>query len=645
MKYKRILLAAMAAGIFLCSWGLSAPAQDKPGSKIPDYSLTERKDIPVELTWKVEDIYPGVEAWEKDKKIVYQMIEQLEALSRHWTSSPREMLSLLALYEEIEKKAEKLQSYANLQNDTDLSSAVFQQLRGEIQNLYVHLRARVSFMNADLLQLGEESFDRYVQAEPGLKPYEFQVKKVLRTKAHVLPAEQEEIVSYSRLFSGTPQKVSGILNNVELPTPKITLANGEEVTLNYANYIRYRAAANQADRSLVMHTYWANHKQFENTFAALINGVMNLHLFNACVHHYSNCLEARLFDDNIDPEVYHRLIRSVRENLEPLHRYLKLKQELLGLDQFKYEDIYASSVSRVEKLYSFAEAEHIIIDMMGVLGQDYTAGLARAFKDRWIDRYPNKNKELGYYSSSIYSVHPYIKMNYNGTYETLSALAHELGHAMHSYFANKAQSYVNADYSNFLAEIASTFNENLLVDYLLKHETDDLFKLFILDAFLQQVKGTIYRQVHFAEFELAMHRRVEEGKTLTADWLDEKYLELARYYYGHDKGITEVGDYIQNEWASIPHFFLNYYVYTYSTGMIASTALAQTVLNGGAAAREQYLDFLKTGGSRYPLETLRRAGVDITTDQPYRLAFQRFNQLVTQMETIAQRLKKNHRSN
>jgi oligoendopeptidase F len=298
-------------------------------------------------------------------------------------------------------------------------------------------------------------------------------------------------------------------------------------------------------------------------------------------------------------------------------------------------------VKSIKKIFTFEEAQQIILDMMKVLGTDYSDGLLKAFTDRWIDRYANKNKESGYYSASVYGVHPYIKMNYNGSYETVSMLAHELGHSMHSYFANRAQPYVNSQYSNFLAEIASTFNESILVDYLLKHETNDLFKLFILDAYLGQVKGTVYRQVHFAEFELAMHRQVEEGKTLTADWLNKKYLELARYYYGHDQGVVEVGDYIQNEWAGIPHFFLNYYVYTYSTGMISSTALTQMVLTGSNAERKKYLDFLKAGGSNYSLEILKQAGVDITTDKPYQMAFQRFNELVTEMETIIRRLKKN----
>jgi oligoendopeptidase F len=615
-------------------------AGDQSESKIPDYSLTERKDIPAAYTWRVEDIYPDIKEWKKDKTLVNQLINQLARMSKGWTTSPQKMLILLELKDRIEIIGEKLQTYASLENDADLSNPVYQQMRGEIQNLSVRYNTKISFIEPDILKLGEESFTRYLQKEPGLKPYEFMIEKILRTKAHVLPAEQEKIYSYSGLFSNTPAKAAGILNNVEMPSPVITLSDGKEITLNLVNYVRYRSVKNRSDRALVMKTYWKNHKKFENTFAALLDGAMKQHLFNARIHNYSDTLEARLSQNNIDSLVYHKLIKSVRENLAPLHRYLKLKQELLGLDQFKYEDIYASAVKSIEKIFTFAEARQIIMDMMKVLGKDYSAGLLKAFKNRWIDRYANKNKESGYYSSSVYGVHPFIKMNYNGIYETVSMLAHELGHALHSYFANRAQHYSNSQYSNFLAEIASTFNESILVDYLLKHETDDLFKLFILDAFLQQVKGTVYRQVHFAEFELAMHRQVEAGKTLTADWLNKKYLELARYYYGHDKGVTKVGDYIQNEWAGIPHFFLNYYVYTYSTGMISSTALAQMVLTGSKTEKEKYLDFLRAGDSNYSLEILKQAGVDITTDKPYQMAFQRFNQLVTEMETIVRRLKK-----
>jgi len=610
-------------------------------SEIPDYSLTERKDIPVEYTWRIEDIYSSPDEWKKEKARGKKMLGQIEKMSKDWTTSPQKMLALAKLVDEIELTGEKLYGYARLQSDGDMSNSTLQQMKGEIQNFYVQFNTKTSFVETDVLLLGKEKFNQYLQKEPGLKPYAFGVEKILRTKDHVLPPDQQKIYSLSRLFSGTPGRASRLLNDVDLPKPEVTLSNGEKIILNYANYARYRAAKNPADRALVVKIYWKNHKQFENTFAALFDGGIKQHLFYTRIHNYKDCLEAKLYSDNIDPAVYHNLVKSVRENLEPLHRYIKLKQELLGLDKFRYEDIYASSVKSIDKKYTYDEAQKIILKMMEVLGNDYTAALKEAFANRWIDRYPNKNKQTGAYSGGIYGVHPYIKMNYDGSYRNLSTLAHELGHALHSYFSDKTQHYINADYPSFLAEIASTFNENVLMDYLLKNEKDDLFKLYILDAYMQQVKGTLYRQTQFAEFELAMHRRVEAGKTLTAEWLNKKYLDLTRFYYGHDKGVTEVGDYIQDEWGNVPHFFLYYYVYTYSTGMIASTALAEMVIKGKKEEREKFLNLLKAGGSRYPLDTLKRAGVDMTTSKPYEAAFKRYSHLVSEMEAIVKRLKKN----
>jgi oligoendopeptidase F len=277
---------------------------------------------------------------------------------------------------------------------------------------------------------------------------------------------------------------------------------------------------------------------------------------------------------------------------------------------------------------------------MKPLGDEYQSVLDEAYKNRWMDIYPNKNKESGAYSGGVYGVHPYVKLNYNGEYESVSTVAHELGHAMHSYLSNKYQPFVTSDYTIFLAEIASTFNENMLMEYMLKNETDDMYKLFILDAYLDQVRGTLYRQTLFADFELAMHEKVEEGKTLTADWLNEKYLSLTREYYGHDKGVTQVDDYIQREWSRIPHFFYNFYVFQYSTGIISSMALAEMVLNGGEKERDAYINMLKSGGKDFSINILKEAGVDMTTKEPYEKAFKRFDYLVSEMEKIMARLNK-----
>ena len=635
MKFKRILCT-----LFMLSLVLPVLTKTNSKKEIPDFSTTERKNIPVEYTWKIQDLYPNIKAWEKDKKELVHMIDQIETKAKNWTTSPQNMLTFLEFRSKLTKKRFRLRSYANNQSNMDLSNSTFQQMRGELQNISVQVRAKFSFMNNDILKLGKEKFHSYVKTEPKLKPYVFNIEDTFRMEPHTLPTDQQKIASLSDLFSDTARIASGILNNVELPSPEIILSDGKKVTLNYANYARYRAGKNRADRELVMKTFWENHKKFENTFAVLMDGGMKQHLFDARIHQYNDCLEARLDEDNIDPAVYHNLVKYVRENLEPFHRYLILKKEMLGLETFKYADMYASAVKRIDKKYTYDEAKEIILNSMKPLGNEYTNMLKHAFENRWIDIYPNKGKQSGAYSSSVYGVHPFIKMNYNGSYDNVSTLTHELGHAMHSYFSDKTQHFANADYPTFLAEIASTFNENMLIHYLLKHEKDDLLKLFILDGFIQTVKGTIYRQTHFAEFELAVHRKVEEGGTLTPQWLNQKFLELARFYYGHDKGIVDVDAYIQEEWASVPHFFLNYYVYTYSTGMIASMALCDMVLNGKEPEQKKYLSFLSAGGSRYPLDTLKLAGVDMTTAAPFKAAFKRFEGLVSEMEKIVERLKK-----
>ncbi|MCK4766064.1 MAG: oligoendopeptidase F [Candidatus Aminicenantes bacterium] len=632
--------SALLCIVLIVSLLLPVGADSKNKKEIPDYSMTARKDVPVEYTWKIEDIFPTADEWKKEKERIIKKIGEVENVGKDWTASPQKMLDFLQYLDDIQKTAEKLYSYAGHQANADMGSPVFQQMKGELQVIFVQMRSKLAFMNDDILELGEEKFKAYLEVKPGLEPYAFGMEQTFREKEHILSTEKQEINSLTGLFSGAAARAARMLNDVEIPAPELTLSDGNKIVLHRANFIKYRDSKNAPDRTLVMHTYWKNHKKFENTLAILLDAGIKKDLFNARVHKYKDCLDARLFGDNIDPAVFHNLIKSVKANLAPLHRYLDLKKELLGFDKHIYEDIYASAVKAVDKKYTWDEAEAIILKMMKPLGKEYRQGLERAFKNRWIDRYNNKGKQTGAYSGGLYGVHPYIKMNYNGSYATLSTLAHELGHAMHSYFSAKTQHFAEVEYPTFLAEIASTFNENILMDYLLKNEKDDLFKLFIIDGFLNRFRGTVYRQTLFAEFELAMHRRVEAGKALTAKWLNKKYLELTRFYYGHDKGIVEVGDFIQNEWAAVPHFFLNYYVYTYSTGMIASQALTEMVLKGGKAERAKYLAFLSAGGSRYPLDTLKLAGVDMTTTAPSDAAFKRFDRMVSHMEKIVGKLKK-----
>ena len=628
----------------LCAMLLLPPrlaAQDnKVEKQIPDYSQVERRDVPTPYTWKIEDLFPSLEAWQAEKEVVQTMIASVGEKARGWTASAAAMFFLLDLVDRIDMKNGRLSAYAGHQGDTDMGNTLYQSMQGEIRSIMVQLNSSLAFLQPDILALGADKFSAFLKAEPRLAAYRFSIESILREKEHILPGDQQRIASLTGLFAGTSGRASGMLNDVELPPAEITTSDGQNVFLTYSAYMRLRASKNAADRTLAMTAFWKNQKKFANTLAILQDGAIKQHWFHAQIRNYPDCLTARLFSENISPDVYRQLIRSVHEYLPSLQRYLALKQKLLGLPKLRYEDTYASAVQAVDKTYTLNEARKLIEESLKPLGKEYAAGLEQAFDNRWMDLYPNKGKESGAYSDGVYGLHPYIKLNYNGQFDAVSTMAHELGHAMHSQFANQAQPYATANYTTFLAEIASTFNEHLLVRQLLKNEKDDLFKLYILDNYLDGFRTTLYRQTLFAEFELAMHNRVEQGQTLTADWLDQKYLELVRQYYGHDRGVCQVDDYIEVEWNRIPHFHMNYYVFQYSTGIIASMALSDMVLHGGKNEQSRYLECLKAGGSDYPLAILKKAGLDMTTPAPYAAALKRFDQLVGEMETIVARLKK-----
>ena len=624
------------------SFGSMAYAQDK---NIPDFSSTERSAVPKEVKWKMEDIYVSNAAWKADLDKVKTMSTKIETMSKTWTTNSKNMLDMLNLINDISLIGEKLYSYASNSSNMDLGNTELIGMKGEVQNFFVQFGASLSFMESDVLTLGETKFKEYLKAEPKLEVYRFGIEKTFRNKDHILPSEQQKIVSLTGLFSGASDDTYGVFSNVEMPHGDVTLSDDTKINLGVAAYMKYRASNNQADRSLVMNSFWANQKKYENTYASLLNGEIKTHWFSAQVGKYKTCLEARTFPNAIDQTVYTELITAVHNHLGSLQRFLTLKKKMLGLTNYSYDDIYASAVKSVSKTYSYDEAKQIIMKTLEPMGKGYTDIITKAFNEGWIDIYPNKGKESGAYSSGLYGVHPFIKMNYNGNYNSLTTLIHELGHTMHSYYSDKTQPYSTSQYETFLAEIASTFNENLLMQYILKNETDDLFKIYILDQYLDQARGTIFRQTLFAEFELAMHQRVESGQSLTAEFLNQKYLELTKLYYGEDKGVMKVPDYIANEWSYIPHFYMNYYVYQYATGLISSMALSEMVLNGKEAERDRYITMLSSGGKDYPLTLLKNAGVDMTKPDAYNAAFANFDKLVAQMEALYNKLDKEGKFN
>lgn len=602
-------------------------------SKIPDLSNTPRKQIPEEYTWKIDEVYTSPEEWEKEKNILKNNVDMLHESEKEWSTSAENMFGFLNKLSEVEKNLSRLYSYTAFLSDTDMGNSRYQAMRGEIQMIYVNLRSRLSFMEPDILRLRRGKIEQYTKIEPRLKDYRILFDSVLRMRKHILPKEKSKIAALTGLFSEAPRNASSILNDIEIPHPRVTLPTGKKVDLNWTNYVDLRSSGDPETRNKVMKTYWDNHFLFRNTHAALLDGEVKKNHFNSTIRGYKSSLKSALFPGNIDLKVYMNLIESVRDNLGPLHKYIKLKEKMLKLKKIHYHDIYASSVSSVERTFSFEESVTLLLESMSPMGSEYIDILNKGLSERWVDIYSNKGKSSGAYSNgNIYDLHPYVLMNYNGKFSSVSTLAHEMGHALHSWFSNRNQPFPLADYPIFLAEIASTFNENLLITHMLKSNEDDLVKLFLLDQYLEGFRGTLYRQTLFAEFELIMHKEVERGRTLTADWLDENYFELTKKYYGEDLGIIKIDKYIANEWSAIPHFYYNFYVYQYSTGIIASTTLAESVISGSEKEKKKYLNFLCSGGNDYPLEILKRAGVDLTSRKTTEAVFRKFSSLVSEME-------------
>ena len=628
---------SLAALIFAGSLPAAEPAAE-PG--IPDYSQTERAKVPDEFKFNITDLFKDEAAWRAEFEALSKLVASVDGLAKDWTRSPKLAADMLELFDAVNERGDRLHSYARLQSDMDLSNPAYTRMLTEFQNLAVRFGAKTAFLAPDVLKLGTEQVAAYLKAEPRLAPYRFNLEKILRNKEHTLSEKEESLIAQVGLFTDTPAKVAGLLNNVDMPRANVTLADGTQVLLNENNFLKYRISKDSADRRTVVEAYWKNLGTYQNTFASLLDGEMKRQVAFSRIYKYPSCLDASLFENNISPEVYRNIITTVRANLAPLHRLFKLKQRMLGLPELNYYDVPAPAAPSVTKLYTYAESQQLILAAMAPLGEAYSAGLKRAFSERWIDLYPNKGKQSGGYSAGVYGVHPFIKMNYGGRYDDMSTLAHELGHAMHSDLSNAAQPFATAGYTIFIAEIASTFNENMLLTEALKTDTDDRVKLRMLESYLERMRGTLYAQTMLADFELAMHEQAELGQPLTAEWLKATYEKTFRLYMGCDLGVVKADDTIAVSWAAIPHFFRPYYVFQYVTGMVASSALAAAVSTGGEAAAQRYLTMLRAGGSKFPLDILRDAGVDMSKPEPIEAALRQFDRLVAEMETLYARLPK-----
>jgi len=596
----------------------------------------DRAKIAETYKWNLADVYADAATWRARKEAISKEIPSIRSFEGRLGRDAGTLADALDLMTRLDKELSRLYVYASMVADEDSRLSEPQGMQQEMQNLYASFGAQASYVEPELLRVGAQTVESFLSAEPRLEPFAFLLRDVVRRAAHTLSDAEEKLLADAAPLASSATNIYTILSNADFPYPTITTSSGEAVKVDQAGYTALRASANRDDRKAAMSTFFGALGNFSRTFGTTINSSVQKALFYSRAKKYGSNMEAALDGPNIPVSVYMRLIEGVNQHLPTFHRYLKLRRRVMALpDELHYYDLYAPLVSSVELRYTPEEAQRHVVSAMRPLGGDYTGVLERGFRDRWVDWYPTEGKVSGAYSNGgAYDVHPYILLNYLGQYNDVSTLAHELGHTMHSYYSNKVQPYPTANYTTFVAEVASTFNEALLIDHVLKQIDDAPTRLSLLGNLLEGIKSTVFRQTQFAEFELRMHEMGEKGQPLTGDSLCELYLGICRRYYGHAEGTCVVDDYIQHEWSFIPHFYREFYVFQYATSFCAAEALSAKVLGGDTATRDRYLTFLTRGGSKYPIDLLREAGVDMTTDEPLTLTMARMNAVMDEIEKL-----------
>jgi len=623
----RTSITAVLAAIVASAFILPVAGQERDRAQVPD-----------QFKWNLAEIYPNEAAWRAAKEKIAADLPKLAQFQGKLGSSAATLAEALEASYAINKELARTYVYASMLADQDTRDSGHQGMQQEMTQLAAAFGAQVAYMEPEILKFEKGTTVRFMANEPRLKKYEFYLSDIERRAKHTLTDKEESLLAMAGPLAGAPSNVFGILTNADFPYPSVTLSDGKQVVVNQANFTAFRGVANRKDRETVMSAFFTTLGKFSNTLGTTIDGEVQKVGFYAKARKYDSPLEFALDGPNIPVSVYTRLVDGVNKNLPTFHRYLNLRKKMMGLNDLHYYDLYAPLVGSVNLSYTPEQAQQHVLAAVAPLGAEYQATIKRAFNERWIDLFPTPGKRSGAYSNGgAYDVHPYMLINYNGKYEDVSTLAHELGHTMQSYFSNKAQPFATADYPIFVAEVASTFNESLLNDHLLKSITDDDTRLALLGSYLENAKGTVFRQTQFAEFELRMHDMAAKGQPITGKAMADLYLEITRKYYGHDQKICIVDDYIANEWSYVPHGYRDFYVFQYATAFTASEALAQKVKAGDPQAVKKYLAFLSAGGSKYAIDLLKDAGVDMTTDEPLQLTLKQMNSVMDQMEAILAR--------
>ncbi len=599
--------------------------------QIPKHgSSVERAAIDAGCKWHVQDIYADEAAWRAACDEYKAKLPQLKAMQGTLVTGSA-VLAALRLQDELAQLLDKIYAYARLQQDADNTDQHLQALSGEAEGLAASFSNANSFIEPEMLGLGREALETMLQEEAGLDEYRFYIQNLLRQSAHILSAEKEAVFAQSHLATGTAAAAFRALVSADMQFPEIVDGQGNKASVSEGNYILNMTSPDRELRKNSFRTLMGTYHKYRNTLATTLTGSARTAYFFANVHNYKDTLEAALAEDNIPTSLYDGLIQTVHDNFAPLHEYIQLKKDVLGVDEFHPYDLYMPLSQAGDSFAcTFPEACAKVEEALAPLGEEYVSTLHKGLTEGWIDVYENKGKRSGAYSWGVYGVHPFVLLNYQQRYNSISTIAHEMGHAMHSYFSSKAQTYINSEYTIFCAEVASTTNESLLLEYTLQHATDEQ-KIYLLNQFLEAVRTTVYRQVQFAEFEKYIHSEITAGRSLQAEKLEAWWLQSNKDYYGSALTVDEE---LVSEWSRIPHFYTPFYVYKYATGYSAATAFASAILSGSKDAVQKYLGFLHAGGSDYSLNILKNAGVDLNTPQPVTVTLQRFAAKLAELKAL-----------
>lgn len=590
------------------------------------------------LNWDLTEIYASEEAWAEAKGEIGDKIKLVDPYKGRLGESSANLKAVLDASYAIRMQASRLYGYASMRGDEDLRESGPQGMQAELGAMFADMTAATAWIDPEILSIPPDTLKKFQAEDPGLAIYARYLERLEKQRPHVLDARSEQILGMGSRITGVGANIGGLLRNAEIPWPTITLTDGTELRLDPSGYTVGRIQQNRDDRIKSYQEFFGTFEAFKSTLAATLSATVNEHVFNKQVRNYDSSLHASVSGNEVDPAVYRMLIKEINNNLPTLHRYIKLRARIMGIDDLRYHDMYPSLVSKVDADYSWENSKKLVLDALKPLGGEYVKRFGHALESGWVDVYPRKGKRSGaYVTGAAYEVHPYMLLNHTDDYNGTSTLAHEGGHLMHSSFSQEANPYPTSGYAIFVAEVASTVNEVLLQKDLVAKADGDEARLALLGNFLESLRNTVFRQTMFAEFELAIHEMVERGEALTGDNLNELYAEMIRRYHGEAEGVMKIDDLYTVEWAFIPHFHYNFYVYQYATSYVAAIALAEGILEDRPGAREKYLAFLKSGGTRPPVELLKGAGVDMTRPEPIHAAMRLMNEVMDQIDQIIEK--------